>query len=235
MKLRCPYCKHEYGPEPQSECPYCKRGMTIPDNLRKVKFRTRKKARERREREAEIKQARISTSKAMSTRRPIHVFVMMGILAVTAILLVARVNQVYTPSTHQEAAIARTQRQLNAMRVALERFRRDCGRYPTTEEGVKALVLRPNVTNWGGKSGRHYVNIIIPDPWKNNFRYRCTNDTVTLFSMGPDFEINSGDDIHPEPPDEATIVGPYNFWSTNSITTNQQSTATATNELNNSD
>lgn len=205
--------------------------MTIPDNLRKVKFRTRKKARERREHEAEIKQARISASKAMSTRRPIHVFVMMGILAVTAILLVARVNQVYTPSTHKEAAIARTQRQLNALRVALERFRRDCGRYPTTEEGMKALVLRPGVTNWGGKRGGHYVNIIIPDPWKNNYRYIYTNNTVMLFSMGPDCKMDTGDEIFPKMPDEATIAGPHNFWNTNA--TNQQS-KTSTNNTTNS-
>jgi Type II secretion system (T2SS), protein G len=36
------------------------------------------------------------------------------------------------------------------IKVALDRFQADCARYPTTEEGLSALVKNPGVVGWKG-------------------------------------------------------------------------------------
>lgn len=223
MKLRCPYCKHEYGPEPISTCPYCKRAMKIPDNLRKIRFRQRKRKRETIAREAERQRAELGIMPDASFgRRPAHVLFILAFLMVLGILLVAKVNT--QKLTHPQAAIQRTGRHLRALSAALERFRRDCGRYPTTKEGLEALVLNPGEDNWGGRSGKHYVNIVIPDPWKNRYYYVSTNNTFLLLSAGPDGKLNTEDDIVPEIPTEEEIAGPHQYWNTNRIASATSST-----------
>ena len=54
--------------------------------------------------------------------------------------------------------------QIDALEKALDQFRLDNGRYPTTEEGLKALVERPSTTSkWSGP----YLKKAVPlDPWE---------------------------------------------------------------------
>src|ERR1700686_99568 len=53
--------------------------------------------------------------------------------------------------------------QIDALDKALDQFRIDVGRYPTTEEGLQALTTAPaNELNWGGP----YLKKGVPlDPW----------------------------------------------------------------------
>jgi len=211
MKLRCPYCKHEYGPEPISICPYCKRSMTIPDHLRKVRFRERKRKRDIRAREAERQRAQLGFKPEPSFgRKPTHLLLIMGLMLMLGAMLVIRASR--EKITHPQATIRRASRHLRALNAALERFHRDCGRYPTTKEGLAALVLNPGEDNWGGRSGHHYVNVIVPDPWKNNYYYVNTNRTFLLLCLGPDGQLGTEDDILPEIPTEEEIVGPHGYW-----------------------
>lgn len=197
--------------------------MTIPDHLRKVRFRERKRKRDIRAREAERQRAQIgSTPDASLSRRPAFMLLILGVMLVLGILLVGKASR--EKLTHPQATILRTGRHLRALSAALERFHRDCDRYPTTEEGLAALVQNPGENNWGGRSGRHYVNIVIPDPWKNNYYYISTNNTFLLLSLGPDGKLNTEDDVLPEIPTEEEIVGPHGYWSTNATagTTNRE-------------
>jgi len=79
----------------------------------------------------------------------------------------------------------------------LRDFQRDCGRYPTTEEGLVALLRRPSAipeTAWRGP----YVTMpfIVADPWRHAFIYECpglhnTNE-YDVYSLGP--HGNGGDE-----------------------------------------
>jgi len=76
--------------------------------------------------------------------------------------------------------------QLNALEQALDQFRLDVGRYPTTEEGLKALMEAPSdAPGWTGP----YLKKAVPlDPWRHPFVYQQpgTHGEMDLFSFGKD-------------------------------------------------
>jgi general secretion pathway protein G len=61
--------------------------------------------------------------------------------------------------------------QLQSFEKALDTFRLDVGRYPTTEEGLNALMAQPsNAPHWNGP----YLKKDIPaDPWGHPYQYRA--------------------------------------------------------------
>jgi len=92
-----------------------------------------------------------------------------------------------------EVKIARAQ--LDAFRKALDTFRIDVGRYPTGEQGLAALNVRPgNEARWGGP----YLSKGIPkDPWGREYAYRFPGEhgDYDLISLGRDGrEGGSGED-----------------------------------------
>ncbi len=64
--------------------------------------------------------------------------------------------------------------QIEMFGTALDAFRLDVGRYPTTEEGLKALREKPSgVDKWEGP----YLPKEIPeDPWGNGYVYRSPSE-----------------------------------------------------------
>jgi len=59
--------------------------------------------------------------------------------------------------------------QIDALDKALEQFRLDVGRLPTTEEGLAALNAPPSgVTNW---EGPYLKKAVPPDPWGHPYVY----------------------------------------------------------------
>ena len=106
--------------------------------------------------------------------------------------------------THESAAEKelppdiRATQNLWALRTAIECFRRDCGRYPTTAEGLRSLV-RPlaQLPSWKGP----YIELLKPDYWRHPYVYQCTNDIPVLFSLGPDGRAGTADDIAAPLPD----------------------------------
>jgi general secretion pathway protein G len=100
---------------------------------------------------------------------------------------------------------------LSEFSVALNMFENDCGRYPTTAEGLAALIKRPsNIPP--DKWRRKYLDVdrIFMDPWGRPFVYRCpglhNTNSFDLFSCGEDGESKSGGDD----PDD------INNWNRNS-------------------
>jgi len=71
------------------------------------------------------------------------------------------------------------------------------GRYPTTEEGLNALLNAPESagTRWKGP----YVRALPLDAWGNPYQYRCpaqnSKDGYDVWSMGPDGKTDTEDDI----------------------------------------
>jgi general secretion pathway protein G len=79
--------------------------------------------------------------------------------------------------------------QINSLDKALDQFRLDVGRYPTTEEGLIALMTLPNEVNkWAGP----YLKKAIPlDPWSHPYQYQSPGEhgEYDLFSLGKDGQL----------------------------------------------
>jgi general secretion pathway protein G len=81
-------------------------------------------------------------------------------------------------SSKQKTAMA----QISMIETALKTFRLDVGRYPTTEEGLKALITQPEgLRFWDGP----YLEKDVPlDPWGNPYIYKSPGEKT-------DYEIVS--------------------------------------------
>ena len=78
--------------------------------------------------------------------------------------------------------------QLKMFEQALELYRLEHGRYPTTDEGLKVLV-----------EGKYLKTKKLPkDPWGNDYYYISDGKTYTLKSVGKDGTPGTEDDILPE-------------------------------------
>ena len=78
--------------------------------------------------------------------------------------------------------------QVQSLEQALDLFRLDTGRYPTQEEGLKALVARPaNAAKW---SGPYLKGGEVPgDPWGRSFLYELPSKrglAYDLYTLGAD-------------------------------------------------
>lgn len=98
-------------------------------------------------------------------------------------------------SDEAKANIARGD--LSNLDVSLKLFRLDTGRYPTTDEGLQALMARPGgVTQWKGP----YLERKPLDPWKRAYHYRFPGARnpggVDLFSAGSDGQEDTADDVN---------------------------------------
>jgi general secretion pathway protein G len=74
----------------------------------------------------------------------------------------------------------------------LDMYKLDVGTYPTTEQGLQALLTRPSgVTRW---SGPYLKGDTVPeDPWGRPFVYRMPSDRADhdydLYSLGPNGQL----------------------------------------------
>jgi len=87
-----------------------------------------------------------------------------------------------------DARVSTAKSQIELLGTALDSYRLDIGRYPTTEQGLDALRREPSgVRNWNGP----YLNRDIPkDPWGNEYQYKSPGDhgEYDLWSYGADGE-----------------------------------------------
>jgi general secretion pathway protein G len=124
-------------------------------------------------------------------KRPIRApgkggFTLVELLVVMAIiaLLAALVGPKLFPKLgkgKQSAAKA----QIELIGQALDQLRLDVGRYPTTQEGLNALMVNPGIDNW---EGPYLKKALPPDPWGKPYQYACpgTHGEYDLFSYGRD-------------------------------------------------
>lgn len=119
------------------------------------------------------------------------VLVILGILA--ALVLPRIVNR------GPEAKITAAKTDIGNISTALNNFALDCGRFPTTEEGLQALIEQPpSAKGWAG--GPYLEKSVLPvDPWGHPYLYRSPGQHnvkgFDLYSWGPDEQEGNGDDI----------------------------------------
>ena len=115
-------------------------------------------------------------------------FTLLELLVVIVIigLLAAYVGPKYFSQLGKsEVTIARAQ--IEAFEKSLDTYRLDVGRYPTTEEGMAALMAAP--TTAGVKWNGPYLKKGVPnDPWGNAYQYRSpgSKGEYEIVSLGRD-------------------------------------------------
>ena len=86
------------------------------------------------------------------------------------------------------------QLQIEELGAGLDLFHLEVGRYPTSDEGLSALVEEPTgVNNWNGP---YLKKKTVPkDPWGNDYNYSSPgeNSIYDLFSLGQD-NMEGGED-----------------------------------------
>ena len=112
----------------------------------------------------------------------IEVMVVIVILGVLAALIVPRVM-----NRPNEARVVAARQDIAALMQALKLYRLDNQRYPTTEQGLQALVTRPAAgpaaTNW-----KAYLDKLPNDPWGKPYQYLNpgVKGEIDVFSFGAD-------------------------------------------------
>src|SRR5512145_3113744 len=86
-----------------------------------------------------------------------------------------------------DARIAAAKHDVATIQQSLKLYRLDNGRYPTSEQGLQALVAKPQSapvpTNW-----RQYLDKLPKDPWGKEYQYLNpgVHGEVDVFSLGAD-------------------------------------------------
>lgn len=127
-----------------------------------------------------------------SPRRPRSGFTLIEVLVV--VVIIAVLASIVAPNVFRHVDTAKSvaaQAQIATLGAALDAYRLDNGRYPTTEQGLAALWQQPTAAprpaNWRGP----YLRQPPPaDPWGASFVYRFpgerTPNGFDLSSMGAD-------------------------------------------------
>lgn len=114
----------------------------------------------------------------------IEILVVVVILGILAALVVPRIME-----RPDEARIVAVKSDIRAIVSALKLYRLDNGVYPSTDQGLGALVVRPDTgvipRNW--KQGG-YLDRVPKDPWGNPYQYLNpgVNGEIDVFSLGAD-------------------------------------------------
>ena len=114
----------------------------------------------------------------------LEVMVVVVILGILAALVVPKII-----SRPDEARAIAAKQDIASLMQALKLYRLDNQRYPSTEQGLQALVARPAsaplATGW--KAGG-YVERLPKDPWGNPYQYLNpgVHGELDVFSMGAD-------------------------------------------------
>jgi general secretion pathway protein G len=116
----------------------------------------------------------------------IELMVVIVILGILAGLIIPRIM-----GRPDEARQTKARIQIEGIETALKLYRLDNGFYPTTEQGLRALVEAPGIPpvprNWR-EGGYLEKGKLIKDPWGNDFVYLCpgANGEFDLMSYGAD-------------------------------------------------
>jgi general secretion pathway protein G len=113
----------------------------------------------------------------------IEIMVVVVILGILAALVAPNVIR-----RVDDARITKAKQDIRAYETALNLYRMDNFRYPTTEQGLEALFKQPtdpNIRNW--KQGG-YIDGLKKDPWGNDYLYISpgTRGEYDLYTLGAD-------------------------------------------------
>jgi len=112
----------------------------------------------------------------------IEVMVVVVILGILAAFIVPKIM-----SRPEQARMVKVKQDLLAIQSALDLYKLDNGFYPSTDQGLIALVTKPSTTplpnNWKSEG---YLESVPKDPWGENYQYTNENSKIRIWSVGPE-------------------------------------------------
>lgn len=132
----------------------------------------------------------------------LEIIVVVAIIAILAAYIAPKVA-----GRVDDARISKAKSDIRVLESSLELYKLDNFNYPSSEQGLEALVNRPsgeNTRNWreGG-----YIKKLNKDPWGNDYRYQFpgNNGEFDVYSLGSDAAVGGTG--------EAADIGNWNLDS----------------------
>jgi general secretion pathway protein G len=142
-----------------------------------------------------MKNAKIKTQRS----RGFTLVEMLVVLAILVLLVSMVAPRIIGSQKKADLQAAKTQ--IGLFKGSLQNYYLDCKDYPSTEQGLQALVSEPSDlpdnVKWGGPYVEGELGL---DPWGHEYQYeypptRGNGDTPEIWSWGPDGEDGTDDDI----------------------------------------
>ena len=121
----------------------------------------------------------------------IELLVVLVIIGVLAALVVPNVLD-----RAEDARVTAARTDVNNLMQALKIYKLDNGRYPSTDQGLQALVAKPTTGSVPG-NWKSYLDKLPEDPWHHPYQYANpgTHGEIDVFSFGADGQPGGdGDD-----------------------------------------
>lgn len=125
----------------------------------------------------------------------IEILIVIALIAILVTVTIGNLDGIFGGQQEKVAGIFTSQ----TAKIGLTAYKLDIGNYPSTEEGLNALVKAP-----AGKESRWkapYLEEVPLDPWGNTYQYRFPGSRnvngargYDVWSLGPD-GVESADDI----------------------------------------
>jgi general secretion pathway protein G len=112
----------------------------------------------------------------------IEIMVVVVILGILAAIIVPKLT-----GKPDEARVVKAQQDIRQLESALQMYKLDNFYYPSTQQGLPALVSKPSgdppARNWKG-----YINRLPKDPWGGDYQYLSpgVKGEIDIFSLGAD-------------------------------------------------
>lgn len=109
---------------------------------------------------------------------------LMVVMVIIGMLAAYVAPRYFTQVGKSEARVARAQ--IDAFEKALDQYRADTSRYPSTDQGLAALMKAPTgESRWDGPYLKRQVPL---DPWGRPYQYKAPGEhgDVDIFSLGRD-------------------------------------------------
>lgn len=123
----------------------------------------------------------------------IEVMVVLVIIGIMATMVVPQIL-----GNQEEAQLKKAAIDIQTLEGAMQMYKLNNNRFPTTEQGLDALVNEPTIDpiprafREGG-----YIQRLPTDPWGNDYQLISPGEVgaIDIFSNGPDMEPGTDDDI----------------------------------------
>ena len=124
----------------------------------------------------------------------IEIMLVVVIIGILAAFMVPRYA-----GKQEKAKVAKAKTEVASLATALDTFEMDVGHYPSSDEGLNALMVRPSSlgpeVEWDGP----YMRELLTDPWGHEYQYRSPGEVAVdydIWSFGPDGQEGGDDDIY---------------------------------------
>ncbi len=114
----------------------------------------------------------------------IEILIALTLLGIAGTFVAGKIFDQLTEGQRKSANI-----QMKSLKSVLQDYRRKCGTYPTTDQGLEALIQKPS----GGKECKNYppegfmdAAEVPRDPWDEEFFYESDGRSFNIWTYGPD-------------------------------------------------